>query len=113
LLASSADAAWHRLDSPNFVVVGDASPRQLREVALKFEAFREVLGRIRGNDVAVAPVPTVILVFRSDKAFDPHKLPWIVTFEKARTAAASAPTVETAAAGREVVAVEFLPKDLQ
>lgn len=73
LLASPAHAAWHRLDSPNFVVVGDASERQLRDVAVRFEAFREVLGRLRGNDVAIAAVPTVILVFRSDKAFDPYK----------------------------------------
>ena len=73
LFAPSADAAWHRLDSPNFVVVGDASERQLREVAVKFEAFTEILGRLRGKGMAIAPVPTVILVFRSDKAFDPYK----------------------------------------
>jgi hypothetical protein len=72
ILAAPADAAWQRLDSPNFVVIGDASERELRNVAVKFEAFREVLGRLRGNDVATAPVPTVIIVFRSAKAFSPY-----------------------------------------
>lgn len=69
--ATPAHAAWQRLDSPNFVVVGDASERELRSIAVKFEAFREVLGRLRGNEAATAPVPTVILVFRSAKAFSP------------------------------------------
>lgn len=70
-LAAPSEAAWHRLDSPNFVVVGDASPRQLRSVAARFEAFREILGRVAGGDVAMAPVPTIVLVFRSDRVFSP------------------------------------------
>jgi hypothetical protein len=73
LLASSAHAAWLRLDSPNFVVIGDASERQLRDIAVKFEAFREILGRVRGNEVAIAAVPTVIIVFRSASAFEPYR----------------------------------------
>ncbi len=41
-----AAAEWRRLESPNFVVVGDVSARTLREVAVEFEGFRETLTRV-------------------------------------------------------------------
>jgi hypothetical protein len=72
-LAAPASAAWHRVDTPNFIVVGDASAKELRATAAKFEAFHEVLRRMLGATTATAPVPTVVIVFPSDQAFTPFK----------------------------------------
>ena len=71
--ASSA-AEWRRLDSPNFVIVGDAGAGALRDIALKFEGFRETLSRVLSDSVTSSAVPTVVIVFPSDKAFTPFKL---------------------------------------
>src|SRR3954471_3747285 len=48
LTAAPGAAEWRRLDSPNFTVVGDTSARELRDLAIKFEGFRETLGRAIG-----------------------------------------------------------------
>jgi len=49
LLAAMPPAAggadWLTLQTPHFNVIGDAGQRDLREVALRLEQFREVLGR--------------------------------------------------------------------
>lgn len=64
-------AQWRRLDSPNFVVIGEAGGSELRDIAVKFEAFREVLGRILNEKVTTSPVPTVVVVFRGEATFRP------------------------------------------
>jgi hypothetical protein len=69
-LASPASAAlWHRIDTPNFVVVGDVSARELRATAAKFEGFHEALRRVLPSSTTTAPVPTVVIVFPNDAAF--------------------------------------------
>jgi hypothetical protein len=72
LIASPASAAWRRVDSPNFIVVGDASARDLRAMATKFEAFRETLRRVLPAVTSASPVPTVVVVFPSENAFLPY-----------------------------------------
>ena len=62
---------WRRLDSPNFIVVGEVGDGELREVAVKFEGFREVLGRLLDERLTQSPVPTVVIVFRSESSFGP------------------------------------------
>jgi len=69
LQASLAWAGWTRLRSPHFVVVGDAGEAELREVARRVEAFREVLRRALPNATVAMPVPTTIIVFGSDREF--------------------------------------------
>ena len=44
-LARPVFAEWRRIDSPNFIVVGDVSAGELREIA-RFESFREVRARV-------------------------------------------------------------------
>ena len=73
LAAAPCAAEWRRLDSPNFTVIGDVSGRELRDLAVKFEGFRETLGRALGARATAAAVPTVIIVFPTDKAFTPFK----------------------------------------
>src|SRR5262245_6395376 len=71
--ALPAEAQWRRIDSPNFVVMGEVGESNLRDVAVKFEAFREMLSRLLGETLIATPVPTVVLVFPHDRAFTPFK----------------------------------------
>jgi hypothetical protein len=72
-VAAPSSPAWRRIDTPNFVVVGDVSARELRATAAKFEGFHEALRRVLPSSTTTAPVPTVVLVFASDAAFMPFK----------------------------------------
>jgi tetratricopeptide (TPR) repeat protein len=74
-LAPTGPAAvpWVRVETPNFVVYGDAGERRVREVAEEFERFREALGRVIPGTGTTAAVPTVVVLFRSDRAFEPYR----------------------------------------
>jgi tetratricopeptide (TPR) repeat protein len=71
--AARAEAQWRRIDSPNFVVIGDQGARDLRDIAVKFEAFRETLSRVLTERAIATAVPTVVIVFPHDRAFTPFK----------------------------------------
>jgi hypothetical protein len=71
--ATPCAGEWRRIDSPNFVVVGDVGARRLREIAVEFEGFRETLSRVLASNVTSAPVPTVVVVFPNGGAFNPVK----------------------------------------
>jgi tetratricopeptide (TPR) repeat protein len=72
-LPGSADAKWTRLSTANFVFMGDASAGKIREVAEKLEQFREVMTRALPGAVSTSPVPTIVLVFATDRSLDPVK----------------------------------------
>ena len=72
ILASPAWADWRSLKSDHFLVIGDATDRDLRDVALRLEQFRDVIRRrspsaLRDDN---SP-PVVVLVFRSQRSFEP------------------------------------------
>jgi uncharacterized protein DUF1570 len=69
LAAPASAAPWRRIDTPNFVIVGDVSARELRATAAKFEGFHEALRRVLPSSTTTAPVPTVVIVFPNDAAF--------------------------------------------
>lgn len=70
---TATSAQWLRLRSPHFVVVGDASERELRRVADRVEGFREGLMRALPNATVAIPVPMTIVVFATDSGFTPFK----------------------------------------
>ena len=70
---ATATAKWTRLRTEHFVFVGDASESDIRRVAQKLDEFREVLTRALGGGATKSPVPTVVIVFRSDSSFTPYK----------------------------------------
>jgi tetratricopeptide (TPR) repeat protein len=74
-LAAFAGAApgWLRLDAPNFTVIGRVGENELREVAAEFERFREALGQLQHTRATATIVPTVVIVFDSDRAFEPFR----------------------------------------
>ena len=69
--AAAPQAEWHRIDSPNFVVIGEVGARDLSDVAAEFEGFHETLRRLLGEAVTSTVVPTIVFVFPSDCAFAP------------------------------------------
>jgi hypothetical protein len=71
--AAPPQSQWRRLDSPNFIVIGEVGASQLRDIAVKFEGFRETLGRVLNERVTSTAVPTVVIVFRGDATFNPFK----------------------------------------
>ncbi len=67
-----ASAEWRSLRSDHFQVIGDVSEGDLRNVALKFEQFRDVISQLNPamlGDGSAPPV--VILVFKDRNAFKP------------------------------------------
>jgi tetratricopeptide (TPR) repeat protein len=73
VLASPSSAEWRRVETPNFVVVGEVGAGDLRDIAIKFEGFREALSRILTERATATAVPTVVVVFPNDRAFTPFK----------------------------------------
>jgi tetratricopeptide (TPR) repeat protein len=72
-LPATARADWGRLRTANFLFIGDASDRQLRETARKLEQFREVMLRALPDVSGISAVPTVVIVFQRDRSFTPFK----------------------------------------
>ena len=71
--AAYAKDDWIRVQSENFHLIGNASDKEVRRVATKLEQFREVFRRLFPKLQFVSPVPTTVIVFRSEKSFTPYK----------------------------------------
>jgi Flp pilus assembly protein TadD len=73
LLVRPLDAAaeWTTLRSANFTYIGDASEREIRDVARRIERFRDAMTRVLPGIPATSPVPTVVIVFKNGAAFRP------------------------------------------
>jgi hypothetical protein len=74
MLATPADAAeWVRLETPNFVVFGQAGEKRTKEIAAEFERFREAIAHVLPSAVITSAVPTTVVVFDSQRAFAPYR----------------------------------------
>ena len=76
LLAAHAVAAkdtWTSVRSQNFFLVGNASEKEIRQVATRLEQFRDVFTRLIPNANFKSPVPTTVFVFKSDSSYKPFK----------------------------------------
>ena len=71
--APAAAADWVRVDTPNFVVVGESGPKRVKQVAEEFERFREALSRVLSASTASTPVPTTIVAFDTLRSFAPYR----------------------------------------
>jgi tetratricopeptide (TPR) repeat protein len=68
-----AKETWTRTQSKNFLIVGNASERQMREVATRLEQFREAFAHLFPAARFASPVPTTVIVFKSDSSYAPFK----------------------------------------
>ena len=71
--AVSAKDKWISVRSRNFFLIGNAGEKEVRQVAIKLEQFREVFTRLFPKMKFTSPVPTTVVVFKSDKSYAPFK----------------------------------------
>jgi tetratricopeptide (TPR) repeat protein len=69
----AAAPAWSIVQSPNFILLGDAGERPLHDVALRLEQFRAVIARVLPRAKVSVAVPTVVVVFGSTKSYEPFQ----------------------------------------
>src|SRR5688572_33251706 len=72
VLSVAAADKWTRVQSRNFVLVGNATANQIREVAEGLEVFRTAFSRFFSLKEG-SSVGTIVTVVRSDQAFKPFK----------------------------------------
>ncbi|MGB7219371.1 MAG: tetratricopeptide repeat protein [Vicinamibacterales bacterium] len=71
VLPRAAAADWLSLRSDHFQVVGNAGEGELRNVALKLEQFRDVIGQLNPAALREGAPPVVVLVFRDKRSYEP------------------------------------------
>jgi tetratricopeptide (TPR) repeat protein len=71
--SASAKDTWVSVRSNNFLLVGNASEKEVKKVAARLEQFREVFTHLFPKMKFTAPVPTTVVVFKSDSSFRPFK----------------------------------------
>ena len=64
---------WISVQSKNFFLVGNASEKEVRQVAIRLEQFRDVFSRLFKGMNFTSPVPTTVIVFKSDSSYKPFK----------------------------------------
>ncbi|HEV7858733.1 MAG TPA: tetratricopeptide repeat protein [Pyrinomonadaceae bacterium] len=64
---------WTSVRSKNFFLVGNASEKEIRGVAVRLEKFREVFSRLFPKLKFNSPVATTVIVFKSDSSYKPFK----------------------------------------
>lgn len=70
---AAAKDAWTSVRSKNYLLVGNAGERDIRLIATQLEQFREVFAREFAGAAPNSPVPTTVVVFKSDADYRPYK----------------------------------------
>ncbi len=70
---TAAKDKWTSVRSKNFQLVGNAGEKEIREVGLRLEQFREVVSHVFTNLRVKSPVPTTVFVFKDDESYRPFK----------------------------------------
>jgi tetratricopeptide (TPR) repeat protein len=68
-----AKDSWVSVRSRNFLVIGNGSEKDNQNVALKLEQFRDAISQMFPRIVTSSPVPTTVIVFKSDSSYRPFK----------------------------------------
>jgi tetratricopeptide (TPR) repeat protein len=71
--AAAAKDQWTSVRSKNFFLVGNASEKEIRQVATRLEQFRDVFTKLFAGANFTSPVPTTVVVFKNDSAYKPFK----------------------------------------
>ena len=64
---------WVQVRSKNFFLVGNASEKEIRKVATRFEQFRTTFKELFRNANLTSPIPTNVVVFKSASSFKNFK----------------------------------------
>jgi len=71
--AAPAKDTWTSVRSKNFFLIGNASEKDIRQVATRLEQFRDAFSRLFAGASFNSPVPTTVVVFKSDSSYKPFK----------------------------------------
>lgn len=71
--SAPARETWTLVRSRNFLLVGNASERDIRRVGTRLEQFRDVFARLFTKARLNSPVPTTVIVFKSASSYKPFK----------------------------------------
>ncbi len=69
-----AKETWISVRSRNFLVLGNGSQKDIRQVAARLEQFRDVISRMFTKINISSPVPTTVVVFKSEGSYRPFKV---------------------------------------
>ena len=69
----SAKDTWTSVRSKNFQLLGNANEKDIRQVGVRLEQFREVFARLFTNLSVNSPVPTSVIVFKNEDSYKPFK----------------------------------------
>jgi hypothetical protein len=64
---------WIQVKSKNFLLIGNASEKDIRRVGTRLEQFRETFRQLFANTNLTASIPTNVIVFKSGAAYKPFK----------------------------------------
>jgi tetratricopeptide (TPR) repeat protein len=64
---------WRSVRTNNLLVIGNADPENLRQVAVWLEFFHTAFARLVSRPVLDSTVPTTVIVFRDEASFLPFK----------------------------------------
>src|SRR3989442_2062706 len=70
-LTAQAKDNWTSVRSKTFLLVGNASEKEMRQVATRPEQFRDVFTRLFSGARFTSPVPTTVIVFKSMNSYKP------------------------------------------
>lgn len=65
----AAKDKWTNVRSKNFNLVGNASEKQIRQVATRLEQFRDVFSKLLTNTKFASSTPTTVVVFKSQSNY--------------------------------------------
>lgn len=68
---AQAKDTWTKVQSQNFTLIGNASEKDIRQVATRLEQFRDVFSRLFPAAKFETPVPTTVIVFKSMGSYKP------------------------------------------
>jgi tetratricopeptide (TPR) repeat protein len=72
-LTAAGKDAWTSARSNNFYLVGNADEKEIRQVAVRLEQFREIFRQLHNQTNFNSPIPTKVVVFRDAASFHPYK----------------------------------------
>jgi tetratricopeptide (TPR) repeat protein len=69
----AAKDTWVSVRTKNFLLVGNAGQKDIQKVGLRLEQFREVFTLLFPKVRFNTPIPTTVVVFKSDSSYAPFK----------------------------------------
>src|SRR6185369_17580274 len=72
-LPAAARDEWIQVRSKNFLLIGNASEKDIRKVGTRLEQFRETFRQLFAKTNLTASIPTNVIIFKSSSAYTPFK----------------------------------------